>query len=284
MRRLAGAGAVAVVVALSASLQPPAPAAGPVAAPGPVPAAPPALIAPASAGPSCPPLLCRSATERHVSWRPRPAAPQVEQRTVVRATTPSLPRTQQQGRSRRRDEPDRTPDDWLSRRARAAKARIDYPWRSTGFRVSFRPAREGLRGMTLRRERRVFVYARRSDPVRQTACDLAHELGHAIDFAFGDRARRRQWLRLRDAQQTPWFGCDRCTDFATGAGDFAEVFALWQVGRVDFRSQVAGPPSRRGLRRLTPLFERDYHPRSRSQPREPDEVQPRRTEVLDLLP
>ena len=36
---------------------------------------------------------------------------------------------------------------------------------------------------------------------------------------------------------------NRAADFATGAGDFAESFAAWQVGDASFRSELGLPPS-----------------------------------------
>jgi len=51
-----------------------------------------------------------------------------------------------------------------------------------------------------------------------------------------------------------WWACDACTDYATGAGDFAEVFAVSQLGPVDFRSEMGPPPDAATLTALAPLF------------------------------
>jgi hypothetical protein len=51
-----------------------------------------------------------------------------------------------------------------------------------------------------------------------------------------------------------WWACDACTDYATGAGDFAEVFAVSQLGPVDFRSEIGPPPDAATLTALAPLF------------------------------
>jgi hypothetical protein len=59
-------------------------------------------------------------------------------------------------------------------------------------------------------------------------------------------------LRGLDASGA-WFGCSACTDFATPAGDFAEVFSYWQTG-TDFQSRMAGYPSPEALEALLPLF------------------------------
>lgn len=162
--------------------------------------------------------------------------------------------------------------DWLAARAEASLDLIPYRWHELGYTIDFQSERSGLRGVIHPHQRRITVFARQRDPVEQTAYDLAHELGHAVDFTYNDDERRRRWLELRDAHwTTPWFGCSGCRDYATGAGDFAEVFAFWQVGGVDFRSQVAPKPTPRQLEQLIPFF-------AASQPQqetdEPDEAEP----------
>ena len=73
---------------------------------------------------------------------------------------------------------------------------------------------------------------------------LAHELGHAWDKTRLTDAQRTAWMRVRGIPAgTPWQGCHRCTDFATPAGDFAEVYAQWRRGATDNRSELAGAPS-----------------------------------------
>ncbi len=53
----------------------------------------------------------------------------------------------------------------------------------------------------------------------------------------------RRWLDLRGIDSAPWWPDNRAADFATGAGDFAESFAAWQVGDASFRSELGEPPS-----------------------------------------
>ena len=58
-------------------------------------------------------------------------------------------------------------------------------------------------------------------------------------------------MRLRGIDPaTPWFGCDRCADFDTPAGDFAETFALLLLGPKDFRGRIAPPPNRTQISEL----------------------------------
>jgi hypothetical protein len=133
--------------------------------------------------------------------------------------------------------------EWLRNRAAAALDQISYPWRSLGYEIAFHPARPGLRARTLLHERRIEVYARQSDPVRQTAFDVAHEVAHAFDFSWGTWADRERWQQARGLDPTvAWFGCNACADLATPAGDFAESFAVWQVPGGDFRSTLGPPP------------------------------------------
>jgi hypothetical protein len=87
------------------------------------------------------------------------------------------------------------------------------------------------------------VYARASDPVDQTAFDVAHEVAHAFDFSRGTWADRERWQAARGLDPAlAWFGCNACADLATPAGDFAESFAAWQVPGGDFASTLGPPP------------------------------------------
>ena len=59
-----------------------------------------------------------------------------------------------------------------------------------------------------------------------------------------DPSERQLWLTARGlpADQV-WFGGRDQSDYATGAGDFAEAFMVWQVDAVDYRSRLGAPPS-----------------------------------------
>ena len=132
---------------------------------------------------------------------------------------------------------------WLHRRAADALAMISYPWPDLAYEIVFEPGRRGLRARVLLLERRIEVFVRPSDTVRQTAFDLAHELGHALDFERGTPATRAAWQRARGLDPArPWFGCNACPDLATPAGDFAESFAAWLVGAGGFSSRLGPPP------------------------------------------
>src|SRR5215470_2651642 len=121
----------------------------------------------------------------------------------------------------------------------AALALIPFAWHQLNYEIVFQPPQQGIRAMIFRREHRIEVYARPSDDARRIAYDIAHELGHAIDFTFNTTESRKRWMILRGIDsETPWFGCNRCTDFETPAGDFAETFALLLLGPGHFNGRI----------------------------------------------
>lgn len=125
--------------------------------------------------------------------------------------------------------------------------------------MRFRPAEHGLLGITYPASHRIDIFVR---PCAQQSDDLlavtlAHELGHAFDTRYGTRQRHVAWLRLRgiDAGTTWYPGPHASEDFSYGCGDFAEVFALWQVTGRYFASRLAPRPSRAQLARLITLMQ-----------------------------
>jgi hypothetical protein len=139
-------------------------------------------------------------------------------------------------------------------RVSAALGRISYPWQQLGYRIVFLGPQPGLWGRTSQRSlSTIEIYVRPDESVDMLAHVIAHEIGHAVDLVYGNDQRRSLWLELRGISPRPWFTCSMCQDFTTPAGDFAEVFAYWQLG--DFsRSQLAPPPTPAQLSQLLPLF------------------------------
>ncbi|MGB5755696.1 MAG: hypothetical protein WBM50_02175, partial [Acidimicrobiales bacterium] len=137
-----------------------------------------------------------------------------------------------------------TPTDPTSR-GEAALATISYPWRELlpGWTIAFLPERDGLYGLTLVPEQRIEIYVRRTQSTVLLAHVIAHELGHAVDVTLNDGQDRRRWEASRGIESDPWWPGNGATDFSTGAGDFAESFAAWQIGGESFRSKLADPPS-----------------------------------------
>ncbi len=129
-------------------------------------------------------------------------------------------------------------------RGEQSLAGFSYDWQNglPGWEISFHPGRERVLGYTFVQEKRIEIYVRdqMSDPL--LAHVIAHEVGHAIDVTQNNGDDRRRWQQLRDIEDTPWWPGSGATDFSTGAGDFAESFAAWQVGSASFRSNLGPPP------------------------------------------
>jgi len=143
----------------------------------------------------------------------------------------------------------------LADREQAALGMIHFPWQQLNYRIVFLSSRPGVRAMTFPRQHRIEVYARPADDVSLLAYDIAHELGHAIDFTYNTAKTRKEWMRLRGINpSTPWFGCNACSDFETPAGDFAETFALLMLGPKDFHGRIAPPPTTQQISSLYSFF------------------------------
>ncbi|HVE97998.1 MAG TPA: hypothetical protein VNA12_02335 [Mycobacteriales bacterium] len=150
---------------------------------------------------------------------------------------------------------DRFAPGWQQRNGEAALRLISYRWRELGWGISFHPARRGILGIAYEPDRHIYIFVRRDQSIPELAFTIAHEIGHAYDFDLGTGESRHRWRALRGIDRdVPWTGCEGCADLATPAGDFAEVFALWQVGPVDFRSRMAPMPDAEALRTLRREF------------------------------
>jgi hypothetical protein len=119
---------------------------------------------------------------------------------------------------------------------------ISFDPRSLGHHIRVAPARPGVRAELDRRTRTITLFARASDPPHRWAHDLAHELGHAFDDLRMTAADRREYLSQRGRPGAQWAAAPGASDYATGAGDFAEVFALCHAASPDFRSRLASRP------------------------------------------
>lgn len=132
---------------------------------------------------------------------------------------------------------------------------VTYPWREQlpGWRIEFVSGASNIAGYTWSREERIEVFVRPGATSADLARILAHELGHAVDVSKNDGDERREWLAARNAEEAPWWPGNGLADFATGAGDFAESFAVWQVGAVDYRGELAPAPTEADLELLERL-------------------------------
>ena len=119
---------------------------------------------------------------------------------------------------------------------------VAYDWedRLPGWRIAFFGGRDDVRGLTYSSERLIEVFVRVDDTAWDVARVVAHELGHAVDLTHGTDSMREAWRAQRSIDEdVPWWPGSAAADFATGAGDFAECFAAWQLGSSSL-SQLAG--------------------------------------------
>lgn len=167
------------------------------------------------------------------------------------AVTRALPRTEPVRRTpAARPVPRESRQAYADRRGRAALAALGFPTERLGYAIVFRPyvGRELGRADGFTKTITLFVKPGLSD--RSLRITLAHEIGHVVDFLTSTDASRAAYLRARGLAPRRWFPCTGCSDYASPAGDFAEVFALWLAGPGDFRSRLAGPPPRAQLAEL----------------------------------
>ncbi len=123
--------------------------------------------------------------------------------------------------------------DETSRTGHAALARISWPWQTVlaGWEIAFVPADRSTHGVTNPATQRIEVGVPSGATVFDVARVLAHEIGHAADLTLNDTSARRAWKAQRSiGADTAWWPSGSGNDFSTGAGDFAECFAEWQLG------------------------------------------------------
>ena len=134
---------------------------------------------------------------------------------------------------------------------------ITYPWQQRlNVSIAFAGPRPGYRATSTDFGHRaeIVVYVRPTDTARLVAVNIAHELGHLVDYNLLTDNDRSQWLSARGRPEVRWWACNYCEDYSTGSGDFAEVFAAWQVGAIDYRSRVAPPPTPAEMSGLVRFF------------------------------
>jgi hypothetical protein len=144
---------------------------------------------------------------------------------------------------------------WYERLGAEVLGELAFPWstRLPGWTVRFLPGRDGLLGGTWTYERRIEIYIRPCQPRHDVAFTVAHELGHAVDVALLSEADRLEWKRQRGLDASvPWWVDSGASDLSSGSGDWADAFAVWQVGGTS-HSRVAGQPTPADLALLARL-------------------------------
>ena len=111
-----------------------------------------------------------------------------------------------------------------------------------GYRVAVAPPRPGVEADIDRERHRITLFLSGHEVPHRVAHDLAHEIGHAVDFERLTDADRRAYLARRGRAGAAWWP-DGASDYAVGAGDFAEVYALCHAASPIFRSRLGPRPA-----------------------------------------
>ena len=136
--------------------------------------------------------------------------------------------------------------------------RVSFDWQSAfpNWRIEFKRPRSGIRALTYPAERRIEVFVRADDTAGSIHRVLAHELGHVVDVELNSDADRQLWREQRGLPSSaPWWPSAEAPDFATGAGDFAEAFAVMETG-VTSRSTIGDQPDAGDIELLRELMRR----------------------------
>ncbi len=97
------------------------------------------------------------------------------------------------------------------------------------WRIEYEGERDGYRGHTNTVTRTISLYVSAADSPEAVAEVLAHEIGHALDVMYLDDDARQRWLDARGIDAA-WWPTSGSSDFAAGAGDFAEAVAAVLLG------------------------------------------------------
>jgi len=137
-----------------------------------------------------------------------------------------------------------SPRDAATARAVVARAEglMSIAQAQLGYRLRVAGPVPGLRGQTDTGTRTITLFVAPTDPAHRVAHDLAHEIGHAFDAQRLTAAQRAAYLRARGVPGAAWVPGGAASDYRSGAGDFAEVFALCHAPSPDYRSRLAVRP------------------------------------------
>ena len=205
------------------------------------------LVAPTQS-PRLPVAQAAVEVEPAVHWTPRVAPAKLVPRPV-RPAPVAHPVVHRVARTSFRAAPvRRTPGVFGQEQAaavgREAFARVNKSL-PTGWRIVFEVYRGSWQGLADTGTRQVTIWVRPTDTAARLQVTVAHEMGHVLDYTtLTDRDRARYLaMRGRSDCRDPWYPRNGTSDYASPAGDFAEVYALWRGGRGDFRSTFAPQPS-----------------------------------------
>jgi hypothetical protein len=131
-------------------------------------------------------------------------------------------------------------------RARAvverARALVSVTPEQLGWRLRVAGPLAGVRGQADWAARTITLYVSPYAAAHEVAHDLGHEIGHAFDAERLSGAERAAYLRGRGVPAAAWWPRGQASDYRSGAGDFAEVFALCHAVSPVYRSHLAARP------------------------------------------
>ena len=113
----------------------------------------------------------------------------------------------------------------------AAEATISFDFRSvlSDWQIGYAEDHADFLGVTRSEDKSIVVHVEPDATVEVVAAVLMHEVGHAIDLERLSDEQRSEWIELRDMPSTWWPG-NGLSDFAVGAGDFAEAVSALTTG------------------------------------------------------
>lgn len=113
----------------------------------------------------------------------------------------------------------------------AAEAGIDFDFRAAlpDWQIGYAEDHPDFLGVTRSEDKSIFVHVEPEASAEVVASVLMHEVGHAIDLERLTDEQRAEWILLRDMPSTWWPG-NGLSDFAVGAGDFAEAVSALTTG------------------------------------------------------
>jgi len=112
-----------------------------------------------------------------------------------------------------------------------AEATVDFDFRAAlpSWEIGYGTHHPDFLGVTYSAEKTITVHVAPGASVESVAGVLMHEVGHALDLERLDDSQRAEWITLRNMPAAWWPG-DGLSDFAVGAGDFAEAVAAYTTG------------------------------------------------------
>ena len=125
-----------------------------------------------------------------------------------------------------------------------------------GWVMHFELYRGSYQGLADSGRKVVTIWVRSADTQARLRITIAHEMGHVLDYTTLTAHDKGRYLSLRgrSGSRAAWYPCNGTSDYASPAGDFAEVYALYLAGAGDFRSTFAPQPTSSELGALGQFF------------------------------